>query len=106
MDNITKVKYLFADDYNPGHVNGAYGGLGTDNEIVIHFYHERLPIPKSADITIGESSITEVFNTGDTDIVRFIQSGVVMSYNTAKSIHSWLGNLLSNVEGSSDAGDL
>ena len=96
-------KYIFNYGYNPNYVNGAQGGFSPRGEMVIHFYLERQPLPESIshEITpegaIGrEISVEPEGLTGS--MVRFIDTGVVMSYENARVFHSWLGDKLREME--------
>jgi hypothetical protein len=96
-------KYIFNYGYNPTYVNGAQGGFSPRGEMVIHFYLERQPLPESIshEITpegaIGrEVSVEPEGLTGS--MVRFIDTGVVMSYENAKVFHAWLGDKLREME--------
>ena len=35
-----KFEFKFSDDFNPQYVNGAFGGISTQNEIVMNFYRQ------------------------------------------------------------------
>ena len=107
MDTTKKVKYVFSDEYNPHYINGAYGGAGSNEEVIIHFYQERFPVPRTSTLSIYNGVITEEFLTEGTDLIRYVQSGIVMKLETARMIHSWLGSILSIAErGDNDADDI
>ena len=96
-------KYVFNYGYNPTYVNGAQGGLSPRGEIVVHFYLERQPLPGSIthEITpeggIGRETEVEPEDL-QSSMVRFIDTGVVMSYENAQIFHNWLGEKLREVE--------
>ena len=96
-------KYLFNYGYNPTYVNGAQGGFSPRGEMVINFYLERQPLPDaiSHEITpegaIGLETGVEPSDLSKT-MVRFIDTGVVMSYENARVFHAWLGEKLHEVE--------
>ena len=96
-------KYVFNYGYNPTYVNGAQGGFSPRGEMVINFYLERQPLPESIthEITtegaIGSETEIEPKNLASS-MVRFIDTGVVMSYENARVFHSWLGEKLREVE--------
>ena len=102
-DNI-KCKYIFKDDYNPLFANGAYGGVNPLGEIIIHFFLERNALPNSQTFSnkngfLDTKSIEEVEPLDlQKSFVRFIQTGVVLNYKTAKEIHKWLGDHLTILE--------
>lgn len=101
-----KFKYKFPDDYNPKYANGAYGGIGSQGEIVINFYLERQPIPRVELHQIQHEKSDEE-NSPPVDIIpedlsstliRYIQTGVVLNLRSARSIHSWLGKHIAILE--------
>ena len=103
----TKVKfrYIFPDDYNPVYVNGTYGGITSRGEIAMNFYLERQALPyevvhKLSDKgEIKEQISREPEESEDTvTAVRFISTGVVLSYDTAVVIRDWLSGKISDVE--------
>jgi hypothetical protein len=96
-------KYVFNYGYNPSYVNGAQGGFSPRGEMVINFYLERQPLPEaiSHEITpegvIGREVAVEPSDLASS-MVRFIDTGVVMSYENAKVFHAWMGDKLREVE--------
>jgi hypothetical protein len=96
-------KYVFNYGYNPSYVNGAQGGFSPRGEMVINFYLERQPLPESIthEITpegaIGRETEVEPKDLASS-MVRFIDTGVVMSYENAKVFHAWMGDKLREIE--------
>lgn len=96
-------KYVFNYNYNPAYVNGAHGGISPRGELVVHFYLERPALPSSIthEVTphgaIGRESAVLPEDLAAT-MVRFIDTGVVMNYENARSFHSWLGEQLKGLE--------
>jgi hypothetical protein len=96
-------KYVFNYGYNPTYVNGAQGGFSPRGEMVINFYLERQPLPESIthEITpqgaIGRETSVEPEDLANS-MVRFIDTGVVMSYENAKLFHAWMGDKLREME--------
>jgi len=96
-------KYVFNYAYNPTYVNGAQGGFSPRGEMVINFYLERQPLPNAISHEITpEGAIGNETGMDPKDLassmVRFIDTGVVMSYDNAKVFHAWLGDKLREVE--------
>ncbi|MDD2897603.1 MAG: hypothetical protein PHI31_02705 [Desulfuromonadaceae bacterium] len=96
-------KYVFNYGYNPNYVNGAQGGFSPRGEMVVNFYLERQPLPNaiSHEITpegsIGRETDVDPKNLA-TSMVRFIDTGVIMSYENAKVFHAWMGEKLREFE--------
>ncbi|MDD2229369.1 MAG: hypothetical protein PHY48_08160 [Candidatus Cloacimonetes bacterium] len=89
LNSKIEFKYIFDDDYNPVYVNGAYGGVTPCGEIVVNFYLERhaLPIREIVDSSGGGVVLPEGCAH---NYVRVIETGVVLSLDSAKSILKWL----------------
>jgi hypothetical protein len=96
-------KYVFNYAYNPTYVNGAQGGFSPRGEMVINFYLERQPLPEAISHEITpEGAIGKETGAVPQDLaqsmVRFIDTGVVMSYENARVFHAWMGEKLREVE--------
>jgi hypothetical protein len=97
-------KYIFKYDYNPVYVNGAHGGVSPRGEIVANFYLERQPLPNeirhgiNPDGSIGADVIGVDPSNLESLIIRYVSSGVVLNYQNAKALHSWLGDKVSELE--------
>jgi len=98
-----KFKYIFTYDYNPVYVNGAHGGVTPRGELVVNFYQERQPLPNAIthelnpNGTIGKEVAVE---PGDLNksLVRFVSNGVVLTHQTARELHYWLGEKIKEME--------
>jgi hypothetical protein len=98
-----KFKYIFTYDYNPVYVNGAHGGVTPRGELIVNFYQERQPLPNAIthelnpNGTIGKEVAVE---PGDLNksLVRFVSNGVVLSHQTARELHYWLGEKIKEME--------
>ena len=95
-NNEFRFKYIFSHDYNPVYINGAHGGVTPRGELVVNFYQERQPLPNAITHEINPNGTigTEVsVEPGDLNksLVRFIENGVVLNYQTARELHHWLG---------------
>lgn len=96
-------KYKFPEDYNPVYSNGVYGGIAPQGEIVLNFYFERQPLPYAETIQLSEDGkpldgkVTKPENH-DLNVIRYVSSGVVLSLESAKSIHDWLGHKIKALE--------
>jgi hypothetical protein len=98
-----RFKYVFSKEYNPVYINGAYGGIGPRGELAINFYLERSPVPNEEvrnlleDGSIGDQVKLEPPNLQET-IIRYIDTGVIINYETAKILHKWLGTNIKLME--------
>jgi len=96
-------KYIFNYAYNPVYVNGAHGGMTPRGELVMNFYLERPPLPQEITHEINpDGTIGDIVGEEPADLknsmVRYIDSGVVLNYDTARNIHFWLGERLKEME--------
>ena len=97
MKKRIRCKYIFANDYNPVCVNGAYGGVNPHGEIVVNFYFERAALPNSQTFELVDNQLKEVEAERDPQdladaFVRVVNTGIILDYKNAKIIHEWLGN--------------
>ncbi|HET6421432.1 MAG TPA: hypothetical protein VFG19_14850 [Geobacteraceae bacterium] len=96
-------KYIFTYDYNPKYVNGAHGGVSPRGELVVNFYLERPPLPNAVSHeinpngTIGPEAAVDPEDL-NSSLVRYVSSGVVLSLQTARDLHSWLGEKIRELE--------
>lgn len=96
-------KYIFTYDYNPLYVNGAHGGITPRGELVVNFYQERMPLPNSIthelnpNGTIGRETAVEPEDL-NRSLVRYVSTGVVVSQQTARELHFWLGEKLRELD--------
>lgn len=95
--------YIYNYSYNPVYTNGVQGGFTPRGELVVHFYQERPALPKELthEITpegsIGALVDSEPKNLNGT-MVRFVEAGVTMNFQTAAMLHSWLGEQLAQMQ--------
>jgi len=96
-------KYVFNYSYNPVYANGAHGGISPRGELVMNFYLERPPLPNSisheinANGTIG-NPVAEEPEDLKNSMVRFVDSGIILNYESARNIHFWMGERLKEME--------
>lgn len=95
-----KGKFKYDDNYKIKFVNGAFGGTTPKGEIEINFYFEDASLPENYDITISdEGRIGKMeINEPEEPFTRYVESGVIMTLDVAKSIHKWLGENIKAAE--------
>ncbi len=98
-----KFKYIFNYNYNPTYVNGAHGGLSPRGELIMNFYLERIPLPESITHEINQNgTIGGEIEMEPADLknslVRYIENGVVLNYQSARELHQWLGERVKEME--------
>jgi len=91
-------KYIINDDYEPEYINGIYGGLCPNGELIVNFFMDRFPIPLKSRQSINEKGRLEEKviqdNADDIKIRRVVKQGVIMNRETTLSIYRWLKNRL------------
>lgn len=94
-------KYIIPDDLRDYYINGAYGGVTPRNEISMHLFSERTPIPLSLTHTINKNDTLSKESKPEygADVIRLVQSSVVMDVSTAIAIREWLDKKIKFIEG-------
>ena len=98
-----EFKYIFSEDYNPVYVNGVFGGITPNAEIVSNFTLERHPIPQSIfhhikpDGSLGDESRRDPDKYNKL-IVRFVSSGIILNIKSARLIRDWLDQQINLAE--------
>src|ERR1035437_10369869 len=102
-DSSFSFKYIFTYDYNPVYVNGAHGGISPRGELIANFYLERQPLPNELTHAINSAgaigNITDVAPKDlNSSLVRYVPCGIVLNYASARNLHQWLGDKISEME--------
>jgi hypothetical protein len=97
-------KYVFSDDYNPLYVNGVYGGITPNREIVANFFFERHGLPFSQIMDVeSDGKLGKEYERHPKEeypyLVRVVENGVILNLENAKKIHKWLGDKIQELEG-------
>lgn len=91
-------KYYIDYEYEPKYVNGVYGGINPQGEIIANFYLERVPIPYEEEVALNDELVVEgdpvIVEPDDFKIRRAIQTGIIMSKDNALVFYHWLKNVL------------
>ncbi|MCD6117926.1 hypothetical protein J7K93_12995 [bacterium] len=87
-----KVKFHIPDNHKLHFTTSVWGGINAKGMLEIHFLHDRPPLPKSSIDTIDNSGhlLRSQINTKEYNIVRSVQTGVVMDVDSAKNLMKWL----------------
>ncbi len=101
-----KFKYVIPEDLRDYYVNGMWGGVTPRGEIHMQFYNERHPIPKSITHKINNDTILGEVLEHDKggDVVRAVQTSVVMDLSTAIAIRDWLNEKIDILQKQSTGG--
>lgn len=95
--------YIYNYSYNPTYANGVQGGFTPRGELVMHFYQERQALPKELTHEISpEGGIGALIDTDPKNMngsmVRFVETGITMNFQSAAMLHSWLGEQLAQMQ--------
>ena len=95
-----KGKFKYDDNYKIKFVNGAFGGLTPKGEIEINFYFEDNSLPEKYDVIVSDKGKIEnmVINEPEEIFTRYVDSGVIMTLDVAKSIYDRLGENIKMAE--------
>ncbi len=92
VNRKVKIRYIKAYDFKAALATGVFGGITSSGLINANFFSDRVVIPDSQTIELNEIGEPqgEPIDQKDGDIVREMQSGVLMDVNTARVIAGWI----------------
>lgn len=93
-------RYVYPSDLRDCYVNGVWGGYTPRGEIYMHFFSERHPIPKTVrhEVTEDFKLGPEIYKETGGDVVRLIQTSVIMDLDSAIAIRDWLSNKITQMQ--------
>ena len=104
QDRMT-FHYIKSNFFRVVHASGVHGGISPKGEFQMAFFNERTPIPQRVyhDIQIkdGVASLgpeIESERVGKDGVIREVDVEVLMSRETAKVVHTWLGERLAQFD--------
>ena len=102
--NKITFKYVCPEDLRDLHVNGLFGGVTPRDEIYIHFYSERHPIPKRATHKLDEEGVPskEAEMEVGGDVVRLVQASITLDISTAIAMRDWLNEKINFISASKE----
>lgn len=77
---------ISCDDERVEYINGAFGGLGPNNELLVTFFHEHLDLNYSM---LHEDETPKV--------IRDVKGTFVMNFESVTKIYDWLANQIKAV---------
>jgi len=103
--SIFKYKYKFKKGYNPVYVNGAYGGVTHQEEIILNFFLERMALPRAQEFEINEDKVIDTNKPIAWDpidlersYIRYVQNGIILDLKRAKIIRDFLNDQIKKLE--------
>jgi hypothetical protein len=98
-----RFSYEYQEGYGPHYVNGALGGVSPRGEIIANFFFEKPTLPTmvaneiTPNGTIGGEVVEEPADMRNS-FVRSVATGIVLNYDNARNLHSWLGEKIKELE--------
>ncbi len=95
-----KIRYLKAYDYKASLATGVYGGITANGMINANFFTDRTILPDSQLIEVDDKGVPIGLpkDQKDGDLLREVQTGILMDVNTAKVIVAWLDSKIEEFE--------
>ncbi|HYW74040.1 MAG TPA: hypothetical protein VE961_23660 [Pyrinomonadaceae bacterium] len=93
------ISYVKSNFFRVIHADGAWGGVSPHGDIHISFYSERAAIPDASKLTVSDKTgaINEE-HVATSEIVREVESDVVVDLNTAIRIRAWLDDKIKGLQ--------
>lgn len=95
-----RIKYLKSHDFKTVLATGVYGGITGNGLIAANFFTDRPILPKYQTIDVNSNGVQQGLPTDekDGDLLRDVQSCMLMDVNTAKIIVAWLDSKIDEYE--------
>lgn len=95
-----RFDYIKSSSYRVVHADGVWGGVTPRGWIQMNFFSERHAIPKSLihELTPEGKLGPEVDRVTRDSVVREVETGVVLSLETARSLEKWLRDKIEALE--------
>lgn len=97
-----RFRYEMAPESRLQAAHGVWGGINSQGEIEMNFYHESDALPACSEQVIApDGSLGPEIIPGDgdvRDVTRHIHSRVLLNYHTARAVLEWLENRVSLLE--------
>ena len=98
------IDFIKSNLFRVIHVDGVWGGVTSSAAVHMAMYSERPALPQrivhkvGSDFTLGDE-VPEKRITRDAVLIREVEAEVVMSVDTARALHLWLGDKLDLIDG-------
>jgi len=94
-----QIKYEKSKDFKSALCTGAYGGVGQKGLINMYLFLDRMALPEKEVYKVDEKGhIIEIMEDERSAVVREVYFGALFDISTAKSLHTWLGEKIKNLE--------
>ena len=98
-----RYKYVMDDSVRMSTAHGVWGGINPQGEIELNFYEESDSLPQwseclvAPDGSLGTEMMDEE-NLEVREVVRRINTRVLLNYNTARAVLEWLEDRVAALE--------
>ena len=98
-----RYKYVMDDSVRMSTAHGVWGGINPQGEIELNFYEESDSLPQwseclvAPDGSLGPEMMDEE-NLEVREVVRRINTRVLLNYNTARAVLEWLEDRVAALE--------
>ena len=97
-----RYRYEMAPEARLQTAHGVWGGINSQGEIEMNFYHESDALPASSEqILAPDGSLGHEIVSGNDDvrdITRHIHSRILLNYHTARAVLEWLEDRVNALE--------
>src|SRR5262245_44693315 len=96
---VLRFDYLKSTQFRVIHADGVVGGPTPKGALLLSFWNERAPIPQQVTYRVEPSPSGKGVKLGDEildlrvareSIVREVEVGIYMDYDTAEALNDWL----------------
>ncbi|MCG2761359.1 MAG: hypothetical protein L6407_09125 [Candidatus Delongbacteria bacterium] len=94
-----KFTYIKNNSFKVHHIDGLNGGLTPRGDVILNFFSERFPIPKEVTYELEGNMLGKELKVESKEgIIREVECGIVVDYDTAVSISAWLEKQLKQLK--------
>lgn len=107
-EKAKKLRYYFvkSNDFRVIYAEGAFGGVSPKGAIRMTLFNERFPLPQETiheirpneegGVMVGPELTAE--RVGKVGIIREMEADIVLSLETARVVHQWIGEKIQEIE--------
>lgn len=98
-----RYKYVMDDSVRMSTAHGVWGGINPQGEIELNFYEESDSLPQWSECLVAQDGslgpeMMDEENLEVREVVRRINTRVLLNYNTARAVLEWLEDRVAALE--------
>ena len=98
-----RYKYVMDDSVRMSTAHGVWGGINPQGEIELNFYEESDSLPQWSECLVAPAGslgpeMMDEENLEVREVVRRINTRVLLNYNTARAVLEWLEDRVAALE--------